>query len=54
MRAVGPFQRPVTLAEIKADPALADMALLRQSRLSVSPVEKTVWDHICRLGGFKP
>jgi len=53
MRAVGPFKRPVTLAEIKADPALADMALLRQSRLSVSPVDKTAWDHICRLGGFK-
>jgi predicted RNA-binding protein with PUA-like domain len=54
MRAVGPFKRPVTLAEIKADPVLADMALLRQSRLSVSPVEKPVWDYICRLGGFKP
>jgi predicted RNA-binding protein with PUA-like domain len=52
MRAVGPMPRPVTLAAIKADPALADMALLRQSRLSVSPVDKAAWAHICRLGGF--
>ncbi|HEY6432365.1 MAG TPA: EVE domain-containing protein [Acetobacteraceae bacterium] len=52
MRAVAPMPRPVTLVEIKADPALADMALVRQSRLSVMPVSKAHWEHICRLGGW--
>jgi predicted RNA-binding protein with PUA-like domain len=53
MRAVGPMPVPVTLAQMKADPALADMALLRQGRLSVAPVTEAEWRHICRLGGFK-
>ncbi len=53
MKAVGPFPKPVTLATIKADPALAAMALVRLSRLSVGPVTKAEWDHICKLGGFK-
>jgi len=42
--------RPVPLAEIKADPALADMALLRQSRLSVMPVTRAQFDRIVKLG----
>jgi predicted RNA-binding protein with PUA-like domain len=54
MKAVGALPRPVTLATIKTDPALAEMSLLRQSRLSVSPVDKAAWQHICKLGGFKP
>jgi len=41
---------PVTLAQIKADPSLADMALLRQSRLSVTPLKKTEFDYIVKLG----
>jgi predicted RNA-binding protein with PUA-like domain len=53
MRALGPMPRPVTLAAIKADPALEGMALIRLSRLSVAPVEPAHWKHICRLGGFK-
>ena len=53
MKAVGPFAKPVTLAAIKADPALADMALVRYSRLSVGPVTAAQWSHICKLGGFK-
>ena len=53
MRAVAPFPRPVTLAEMKADPALAGFSLLRLSRLSVAPVEPAHWAHICKLGGFK-
>jgi predicted RNA-binding protein with PUA-like domain len=53
MKAVGPFPKPVTLATIKADPALAEMALVRLSRLSVGPVTKAEWDHVCKLGGFK-
>lgn len=53
-KAVAPFPTPVTLKEIKADPELADMALIRQSRLSVCPVSDAEWAHICKLGGYKP
>jgi predicted RNA-binding protein with PUA-like domain len=53
MRAVRPFERPVTLAEMKADPALADLSLLRLSRLSVAPVTAEQWRHICKLGKTK-
>ena len=49
-KAVRPLNRPVTLKQIKEDPALQDMALLRQSRLSVSPVSKAEWRHILALG----
>ena len=42
---------PVTLAQIKATPALRDMALLRQSRLSVSPVTAAEWAVILGLAG---
>ena len=45
--------RPVTLAEIKADPALREVALIRQSRLSVMPLTKAEFDHIVRLGSRK-
>ena len=41
--------RPVTLAEIKAEPALAKMELIRQSRLSVAPVRDDEWDHLLRM-----
>ena len=53
MQAVGPMPQPVTLAAIKADPALAEMALVRQSRLSVMPVSEAHWQLICRMGGWK-
>ena len=42
--------RPVTLAEIKAEPALADMPLIRMSRLSVMPVTAAEWKRILALG----
>lgn len=51
MRAVGPLPVPVPLARIKAEPELAGLDLLRQSRLSVSPVSETHWRHILALGG---
>ena len=54
MKAVAPMPKPVTLVAIKADLKLADMALVKLSRLSVSPVTKPQWDHICRMGGWKP
>lgn len=52
MRAVGPMPRPVSLAAIKADPALAGLALVRQSRLSVMPVSPAHWARICASGGW--
>jgi predicted RNA-binding protein with PUA-like domain len=50
-KALKPLKTPVTLAEIKADPKLENMALLRQSRLSVSPVTPDEWAYICKKGG---
>ena len=52
LRAVAALPRPVTLAQLKADPAFADLALLRQSRLSVSPVPEPHWRRILDLGGL--
>ena len=43
---------PVTLGQIKSDPILENMALIKQGRLSVSPVRKTEWQHILKLGGL--
>ena len=54
MRAERPLARPVTLAAIKQDAALTELALIRQSRLSVMPVAPDHWAHICRLGGVAP
>jgi predicted RNA-binding protein with PUA-like domain len=45
--------QPVTLATIKATPALANMALVRLSRLSVGPVTEAEWKLICEMGGLK-
>jgi predicted RNA-binding protein with PUA-like domain len=53
MKALKPVPKPVTLAAIKADPALADLALVRLSRLSVAPVSAEHWKYICALGGVK-
>ncbi len=44
------FERPVSLSQIKADPALRRLPLIRQSRLSVMPVERPHFDRILRLG----
>jgi predicted RNA-binding protein with PUA-like domain len=54
MKAVGPLPRPVTLAALKADVRFADLALIRQSRLSVMPVSEAHWALICALGGIAP
>ena len=51
LRAVAPLPRPVPLAAIKAEPLLAEMALLRQSRLSVGPVSDAHWQHILGMAG---
>ena len=46
LKPVRPLARPVPLSEMKANPALADMAIFRQFRLSVSPVKPQEWDAI--------
>jgi predicted RNA-binding protein with PUA-like domain len=48
---VKPVPNFVTLAVMKADPALADLALIRQSRLSVVPVSDAHWAHILQMAG---
>ena len=48
---VRPLARPVTLAEIKAEPSLAGMELIRQSRLSVAPVRDEEWAKVLKMAG---
>lgn len=50
IRAITPMVQPVTLAEIKAEESLADLALVRQARLSVVPVSKAEWNYILKMG----
>lgn len=45
------LKRPVTLAEMKAEPALAELAMIRQGRLSVSPVTDDQWKTILKMAG---
>lgn len=52
LKAVAALPRPVSLAVIKADPQLAHLALVRQSRLSVLPVDAEAWALLCALGGL--
>ena len=52
LRAVVELPRPVTLQAIKAEPDLADMVLVRNSRMSVQPVTEAEWAKVCRLGGL--
>jgi predicted RNA-binding protein with PUA-like domain len=53
MRAVGPMPKPVPLAVIKADPQFAGLALVRLSRLSVSPVTAVHWNALCQVGKWQ-
>ncbi|GIT92953.1 ubiquinol-cytochrome c reductase [Jannaschia pagri] len=54
IRAVRPFAQPVTLAEIKGRDDLAEMVLVRNSRLSVQPVTAAEWALICEMGQTEP
>jgi predicted RNA-binding protein with PUA-like domain len=49
--AVKPLKKSVTLTDIKTHPKLKNMALIKQSRLSVSPVAAEEWAVICKMGG---
>jgi predicted RNA-binding protein with PUA-like domain len=52
IKAVKPVATPVTLDVIKATRGLEDMVLVRNSRLSVQPVQKGEWDIVCQLAGI--
>lgn len=52
IKAIASFQTPVNLEMIKQDPRLANMVLVKNSRLSVQPVTDTEWAIICELGGI--
>ncbi|MEN9061129.1 EVE domain-containing protein [Ponticoccus litoralis] len=54
IKAVQAAKRPVTLDEIKDDPRLADMVLVKNSRLSVQPVTAEEWRVVCELAGLDP
>ena len=47
------MKTPVTLAAIKAEPKLANLALVRQSRLSVVPIGAEEWRIIAKMAGVK-
>ncbi|MCV2892654.1 EVE domain-containing protein [Lentibacter sp. XHP0401] len=48
--AVRPFEKPVSLEMIKAEPRLAEMPLVKSPRLSVQPVTEEEWRLICKMG----
>ena len=54
IRAVRPFQVPVTLDQCKTEPGLENMALVKNTRLSVQPVTPEEWGIVCRMGGVAP
>ena len=53
LKAVEPLPKPVTLATIKAEKSLKEMALVKYARLSVQPVTAAEWKAVCKMGGVK-
>lgn len=51
-KAVKPLPKPVSLAQVKAEPKLARMSLVTSFRLSVQPVTDEEWATVCRMGGL--
>lgn len=54
LRAIKPLKRSISLVEIKAEKALADMVLVNNSRLSVQPISEAEWRLILALAGMQP
>ena len=54
IKAIMPLKTPVSLEQVKQEPRLAEMVLVRNSRLSVQPVRDAEWQLICRMGGIGP
>ena len=52
VKAVKDMPKPVTLAQVKATPRLAEMSLVKSFRLSVQPVRENEWKEICKMGGL--
>jgi predicted RNA-binding protein with PUA-like domain len=52
LKADKPLKTPVTLNAVKVDKRLSEMALLKQSRLSVQPVTPEEWKIVCKMGGI--
>jgi predicted RNA-binding protein with PUA-like domain len=52
VKPVRPLAKPVPLADIKADPRLAEIEVVRQSRLSVTPVRDAEWAALLEMGGL--
>ncbi len=52
IKAVAAFPKAVTLDQVKETEELADMALVKQSRLSVQPVTEAEWAKVCQMGGY--
>jgi predicted RNA-binding protein with PUA-like domain len=52
VKAIEALPTPVTLAAIKAEKKLKDMALVKYSRLSVQPVTEAEWKLVCKMGGL--
>ena len=52
VKAVAAMPKPVGLDAIKVNPNLAQMVLVKNSRLSVQPVTREEWDEVCRMGGL--
>ena len=53
LRTVEAVPNPVTLAQIKAEPKLKELLLVRHTRLSVMPIDTKSWKLICKMGGLK-
>jgi predicted RNA-binding protein with PUA-like domain len=53
VRAVQRLPKPVSIDDVKANPKLAKMVLVNNSRLSVQPVQPEEWAEVCRMGGLK-
>ena len=53
VKAVKDMPTPVTLADAKTSPKLAEMSLVNSFRLSVQPVRADEWKEVCRIGGLK-
>tara|TARA_Y100000766_G_C18292061_1_gene312117 strand:+ start:66 stop:494 length:429 start_codon:yes stop_codon:yes gene_type:complete len=54
VKAIESVERPVTLALIKSEPKLENLALVKQSRLSVVPIAQAEWKLLCQMAGVKP
>ena len=52
IKAVQPLKKPVTLAAIKAEPKLAEIQVLKQSRLSLPAITEAEWKIVCKMGGL--